>query len=280
MLENNISIYAEPISNTGKLLGVVLRFSLLVVVILIVKGAFDYGHVFAGLLIGYFISAYAEWATHVFFLHPSKRTLKFLNRFNNPGLTLPFRSHAGHHHGIFTEKRYSVEGNEEWTSALKVKDSNSLIIPIRDRVAIRNGDDPKLLHERNYGMSLNPHEFYWSNVRILIVTSLICWIFGLSSLGFLAAFLVAPAATVLNKYFHLYTHTPTWLIKRDGGFVIKLLIHTPYWRLVSRRHYQHHLEPNECNFCLFLPGPDWIMGTGRDPSDKDLKEMGRLGFVY
>jgi len=47
---------------------------------------------------------------------------------------------------------------------------------------------------------------------------------------------------------------------------------------LARYHFMHHAYP-KVNFCVVCPGADWIMGTYKAPSAKDVEEMQKHGFI-
>lgn len=54
--------------------------------------------------------------------------------------------------------------------------------------------------------------------------------------------------------------------------------HWSIYKFLARYHYLHHRYPNT-NFNVVFPLADYVLGTHSRPSQSDLEEMSRLGFL-
>jgi hypothetical protein len=229
----------------------------------------------AGLFAGYTISSLEEYLTHRFMLHAPK----LQSFWRRVGLRNAFFIHSGVHHGMFGSRRYSTATNEEWSSAVRTSDGDP-VIEKRDALAARHGITPETLHSNLYGMSMNADEVRTASLAAIGTASVTGATLGLGVVGTGAAIALAPLTAQTTKRMHPFLHMPVDDAMRAAGPLMRRVMKTPYWRLVSQLHYQHHLSPTEQNFSLFLPGPDHLFGTLRRPSVQGLIQMDEMGLAY
>lgn len=244
------------------------------------RSALPGGEILAGAVMGYTVSAMAEWGTHRYLLHPSRRMHAFLKWLGGNRLTMAFRFHTGHHHGMFPPSKYSSDTNREWNEAERSGANGEIrVIPKRDETARRRGDNPEHLHGNWYGMSMNPKEIATASVNTMSVAAVLCYILGFGPEGYLAAAGLAPLTAFTTSALHPSLHMPVETANRQGRF-LSWLFTTRYWRMVSQLHYQHHIQPSEANFSLFLPGPDDFFRTLRRPDLDAVVRMEEMGLAY
>jgi hypothetical protein len=238
------------------------------------------GQALAGFLTGYTVSAMAEWVTHRYLLHSSKEQLAFLDKKFGPVMTKPFYIHTGVHHSIFPTIKYSAETNQEWNFAIRTDEKHGRILEKRDETFILRGYDPEELHGNEYGMSMNDQEVSDASANTIIVATLASFIFGLDPGGYAAAVLAAPLTAQLTANLHRYLHDPYEEGYARAPLLTKMIMTTGYWRMISQRHYIHHVDPKGSNFSLFLPGPDFFFNSLRHPTLDDLVRMDELKLGY
>lgn len=243
-------------------------------------GGVAHGEIIAGAITGYTISAMAEWITHRYLLHPSKKTLEFLKSFKGNRATMAFRFHTSNHHGMFTARKYSTETNAEWNGGELIDGGPRRIIEKRDALAVKFGDDPQHLHDNQYGMSMNRKEVTTAAVSTMSVAALMSAMFGFGVEGYAAALAAAPLTALLTASRHPDLHKPIATAKADSNTLVRFMMSTAYWRSVSQLHFVHHEDPQHSNYSLFLPGPDYFFHSLRKPDLDALVRMDELGLAY
>lgn len=245
-------------------------------------GGMPAGEALAGAVTGYAVaSAGMEWFTHRFILHMRPEGVRFMKKMNAVGdfVLRNFRFHTGNHHGMFPEKKYTTTINEEWNSGVPIGDGKLRKIQARDRAAEKVGDDPKYLHENQYGMSMNQREITSTSLMGMGLGAIASHIFGFGAEGTAAAIAIAPASSFMTPTFHSFLHMIEKVRLEDASPVQRALMQTQYWRDISRRHYMHHVD-TKSNYSLFLPGPDYWFRHIREPDIGDLLRMEEKGVLY
>ncbi len=95
-------------------------------------------------------------------------------------------------------------------------------------------------------------------------------------------FLAAAAGPIvltpaLSRVVHQYLHLEAKDASKEAGWFVAWLLSTPYGRWLKAAHFVHHGHPR-FNFNL-LPGGDYLLGTYRNPTEREWEEMRRIGLI-
>lgn len=136
-----------------------------------------------------------------------------------------------------------------------------------------HGQHGVLIQKAGYAVKLQGGGAFTFVFPLLLALPLLYWSGGP---WFLAGAIVTMSLPpLLSNFLHPYLHMPHDVALASAPPLIRGLLGTRYMRLVARHHFLHHRYV-QCNFNLLLGG-DWIRGVWRNPSEKDVTEMRRIG---
>ena len=217
--------------------------------------------VVVGLVMGYIAASISESFCHRTFGHAPK----WLRRkwTEHPWLLGWLRwgywSHTVIHHGKTFKKDFITQ--------FRTTDEQSKL----DGTLTR--DEKAYVRNTRYGMTIVIGSFPFFMGPPAIVLPVLKLLLG--NWAVVAAFLMLLLPPLLSMVVHPQIHASHREVSQRHG-VLATVMRSRYIRRVIRHHWLHHKYP-ACNFNLLLLG-DWILGTHRRPSPKDLKEMSEQGI--
>ncbi len=194
----------------------------------------------ASLAFSYVLISFIEWISHGVFMH---KPTWFSKRFKFFNETL--HEHRTFHHGECFPGRHFDEA-----------EGDCLTVNIHLRIL--------------FGQLAA--SWAWAPLFIAAYCCGIATTVGLSLCVVGVTFMVSLAVHhVTWNFIHVQMHTNR--DKRARWFAKSSLC-----LYLARYHYMHHVYPR-VNFCVVTPLADWIMGTYKAPSEKDIEDMKKHGFT-
>lgn len=216
-----------------------------------------------GISLGYLLFSIAESIVHKYFLHAKRQTREYWPKLGFLGTYLQnswYSHHVAHHHRTFKSNHVTLFDSEhqrkELNQLLTENGKNSIIF---SSYGLRVGD---FFEKIKY---LCPH-LPW------IIT--VCYFGG----GWFTLGLCIPLCFYIwiAEYVHPYLHFPYNQAINSASTLMRFVLRTQYFRLLTQHHYLHHKYSN-CNFNLML-GADRLLGCHQSPNEKELIEINKLGL--
>lgn len=216
-----------------------------------------------GVVLGYFLATLAESFFHHHIGHASVGLRRFWAR--HPLIGTPFLNAYYQHHIIHHGRTFKKDFVTQFTSA---EEEEALFesMPTHLREHIR---------KEKYGMTLKGLGIVMFVLPIVPSVPVIYWLLGVwVTLGALfPMFVVYP---LMSKWIHSIIHKSDDFVVRNYTPLEVFVMNTSYMRQVLQDHFLHH-EYVLCNFNL-LRGGDYLRRCHREPSEKDLRTMKRIGL--
>ena len=217
-----------------------------------------------GMILGWFLASFAESFFHHHIGHASPELRRFWARY--PLIGTPFLNAFYEHHIIHHARTFKQDFVTQFTSLEEERDLY-LSMPIDRRDFIR---------DENYGMTLKGSGIVMFVLPIVPLVPIIYLLFGpWVTLGAsIPMFVVYP---LMSKWLHSIIHKSDDFVARNYSPLEVYIMNTWYMRHVLQDHFLHH-EYVMCNSNLVRGGDFW-RGYHREPKEKDLRTMKRLGII-
>ncbi len=224
-----------------------------------------FGRVVAGALIGYALASFIESAVHE---HVSDaRPIDVMRWRRYPRLFAPIlRAHYSHH--VVHHMRTFVA--DHVTQFRSPEDRGRVDEELR-----RRGEHGALIRRADYANRLGGAGALAFIAPLVPAAVLVGAVLG--GWGLAGALPMLAAPPVLSHFVHPHLHRRYADVQRDAPAWIAWFIRTGYGQAVVRGHWIHH-RYRAC-FNLLL-GADFVRGTARRPSPRDLAAMRAIGLLH
>lgn len=175
------------------------------------------------------------------------------------------RTHYSHHsvHHLRTFRRDHV------TQFRSAEERGALDAELMER-----GEHGQIVMKSNYAVKLHGTGALVFVAPLIPFLPLVYLLLGVP--GLVGSLLPMVCPPFFSNYLHPYLHMPHDAAVAKAPWLISWLLRTRYGRAMARNHFMHHRYMN-CNFNLMLGG-DVLRGVSRQPSDKDVAELQRIGL--
>jgi hypothetical protein len=224
----------------------------------------ELGHLIVGLIGGYVVASLIESFMHQHVSDAPNKTVKRWERF--PRLFRYLIRTRYSHHVVHHCRTFKQDFVTQFRSGAEREALDAALV---DRGA--HGD---IIKRSMYAVRL-----HGSGALVFVAPLLPAMPFTMLLLGpwaTLGSCLSLALPPLFSHFIHPYLHMPHERAMREAPRVTAWLLKRWYFRAMARNHYMHHRYVAS-NYNLVLGG-DLLRGRYRQPEEKDLKEMLRLGL--
>ena len=216
-----------------------------------------------GVAFGYLMATLNEALFHKNVHHAGKQTLHLWKRYKS--ISKPFMEAYFSHTVIHHFKTFRINHITQF------KDSNEedlLKNYLKDRKS-------EYTIKENYGLTLDKWGFVKYNIPAIAL--LLVLFFLVNPVVLIGLILPMLSTSLLSKFVHPYLHMSQQQAVKKAPWFMAMILKTRYMRKVYMHHYLHHKYQN-CNYNLLLGG-DIILGVHKEPSERDIEEMVKIGLI-
>lgn len=212
-----------------------------------------------GIIGGYVAATLAESLQHRLFGHaPScfRKVWKFFPKYLE-WFRLVWWSHTVIHHGLAAGNQFTAP-----------------LTPSPEVIERMTQGQRQTVQGNHLGLTTQWSDFIWF-LWLPMSTIPLLWA-SLGDQDALAAIVPMLLPPLFSKFVHRHIHSPYDVAICESSLPTRWLLKTRYGRAMIRHHWMHHRYADS-NFNLLLGG-DWILGTGRRPTDNDIRHMSEQGI--